>query len=174
MRFGELLMNYGECANEAGKTSEALNVLYQIRARAHILPGNGGNYGIAAVSTSDIRTAYINERQVEFAFENMRFNDLRRWKRYDILNRQGARHGLILTLNPGASLPLPTDNIITDAAVRSKFSIIYFDNVDFDAAFTFNLDLNHWFFPLNPTQIVLEPSNLPQNSEWGGTFDPLQ
>lgn len=174
MRFAELLMNYGECANETGKTSEALNVLYQIRARAHISPGNGGQYGVTAASTSDIRTAYINERQVEFAFENMRFNDLRRWKRYDILNSQGARHGLILTLNSGASLPLPTDNIMTSAAVRSKFSITYFDNVDFDPAFTFNLDQNHWFFPLNPTQIVLEPSNLPQNSEWGGTFDPLQ
>lgn len=36
IRFAEVLMNYGECANELGKTNEALDVLYKIRARAGI------------------------------------------------------------------------------------------------------------------------------------------
>jgi hypothetical protein len=173
MRFTELLMNYGECANETGNTAAALNVLYQVRARALIQMGSG-NYGITATSQSDIRTAYINERQVEFAFENMRFNDLRRWKRFDLLNKQGARHGLVIVLKPGQSLPLPLDNIITDPAVRAKFSAQYVDNLDGDPTFFFNLDLNHWFYPLNLNQIKLEPDNLPQNKEWGGSFDPLQ
>jgi len=173
MRFAELLMNYGECANETGNTAAALNVLYQIRARAKIQPGTG-TYGITATTQAAIRTAYIGERQVEFAFENMRFNDLRRWKRFDILNSQHARHGLIIVLNSGQTLPSATDNIRTNAAVRSKFSALYWSNTDNDPTYYFNLDLNHWFYPLNLSQITLEPNNLPQNVEWGGTFDPLQ
>jgi len=173
MRFAELLMNYGECANELGKSSEALDVLYQIRKRANILPGASNNYGVTASSQADIRTAYINEKQVEFAFESQRLPDLRRWKRYDILNSQGARHGLLLVINPTAPLPAPTDNIM-NAAVRANFSATYVDNLDGDPTFYFNLDLNHWFYPLNPAQISLEPANLPQNNEWGGSFDPLQ
>ncbi|HWW40968.1 RagB/SusD family nutrient uptake outer membrane protein, partial [Pedobacter sp.] len=173
MRYTELLMNYGECANEVGKLSESLNVLYQVRARAKISQGTG-SYGITAAGQIDIRTAYIKERQVEFAFENMRFPDLRRWRRYDILNTQGGRHGLVIILKPGQPLPSPTDNIITDPLVRAKFSAQFVDNLDGDPSFTFNLTLNHWFYPLNPSQISLEPENLPQNKEWGGTFDPLQ
>jgi hypothetical protein len=173
MRYAELLMNYGECANELGKPSEALSVLYQIRARANITPGPSGNYGVTAASQSDIRTTYMNERMVEFAFEGFRFNDLRRWKRYDILNSEGARHGLLPMLTYGAPLPSTTDNIMT-ASVRANFSMVYVDNLDGDANFVFNLNLNHWFYPLNPAQISLESSVLQQNNEWGGTFDPLQ
>jgi hypothetical protein len=173
MRFAELLMNYGECANETGNTAAALSQLYLIRARAGIKVGTG-NYGITAGSQSAIRTAYINERQVEFAFENMRFSDLRRLRRFDILNSQGARHILVILLNSGQALPLPTDNIIAQPTVRAKFSAQYIDNSDGDPAFFFNLDLNHWFYQLNPSQMSLEPANLPQNNEWGGTFDPLQ
>lgn len=173
MRFTELLMNYGECANETNNTAAALNVLYQVRARAHIQAGIG-NYGVTATSQSDIRAAYINERQVEFAFENMRFNDLRRWKRFDILNKQGARHGLVVVLKPGQALPLPLDNIITQPAVRAKFSAQYVSNLDNDPSFYYNLSLNHWFYPLSLSQITLEPADLPQNNEWGGSFDPLQ
>jgi len=170
IRYAEVLMNYGECANELGKTSEALNVLYQIRARAGIAPGANNTYGITATTQADIRTAYINERQVEFAFENKRLPDLRRWKRYDLLNSQGARHGLYLTINTGSTV-LPTETIMS-AVVRAKFKFNYIDNLDGDAAYKFALDLTHWFYALPPAQITKEPTQLPQNIEWGGTFDP--
>ncbi len=172
MRYAELLMNYAECANETGKGSEALNVLYQIRKRANISAGTG-NYGITATSQADIRTAIISERQVEFAFENFRMEDLRRWKRYDILNNQGARHGLYITLNPVASLPAEYQSVL-DPAVRANFSAVYIDNLDGDPSYKFNYDVNHWFYAIPPAQISIEPENLPQNIEWGGTFDPLQ
>ncbi|TAN01742.1 MAG: RagB/SusD family nutrient uptake outer membrane protein [Chitinophagaceae bacterium] len=173
MRYAELLMNYAECANEIGKSSEALNVLYQIRARANISPGPGGNYGITATTQADIRTAIMNERQVEFAFEGFRAEDLRRWKRYDILNNEGARHGLYVTLNPGAPLPTEQQSIL-DPAVRANFSAVYIDNLDGDPNYKFNYDLNHWFYAIPPSQISQEPAMLPQNKDWGGTFDPLQ
>jgi hypothetical protein len=79
IRFAEVLMNYGECANEIGVQSEALDVLYKIRKRANINAGNG-TYGVTATTQTDVREAYIKERFVEFAFENYRFWDVRRWK----------------------------------------------------------------------------------------------
>lgn len=172
MRFAEVLMNYGECANELGKTAEALSVLYQIRQRAGIAAGAGNNYGVTAASQPEIRDAYLAERQVEFAFENKRFGDLRRLKRFDLLNNQGARHGLYITLKTGETV-VPADNIMT-AAVRAKFTANYIDNLDGDAAFKFSFDLNHWFYPLAPANISQSKDVLEQNIEWGGSFDPLK
>ncbi|MBO9620153.1 MAG: RagB/SusD family nutrient uptake outer membrane protein [Niabella sp.] len=175
MRYAELLLNYAECANELGKSSEALGVLYQIRQRANISAGAGNNYGVTASSQADLRTAIINERQVELAYEGFRFGDLRRWRRYDILNNQGTRKAMLLMLNKGAALPANTDNIMT-ATVRANFSAVLLDNVDQNTSANqkYALDLNHWFFALNPAQISQEPDMLPQNKEWGGSFDPLQ
>lgn len=49
IRFAEVLMNYGECANELDKKTEALQVLYDIRKRAGI-QSTDGRYGITATS----------------------------------------------------------------------------------------------------------------------------
>ncbi|WP_140939376.1 RagB/SusD family nutrient uptake outer membrane protein [Sphingobacterium lumbrici] len=174
MRYAELLLNLAECANEAGHGSEAITALSAIRQRAGIAPGGDSKYGITAVSQVDIRTAIMNERMVELAFEGFRFSDLRRWRRYDILNSQGTRKGLFLMLNQGEALPGNTDNIMT-ASVRSKFSAVIVSNLDKTASadHSYNLSLNHWFNSLNPAQISIVPDELPQNKEWGGTFDPL-
>lgn len=173
MRYAEVLMNMGECANEVGKADEALQVLYDIRKRAGIEAGNSGQYGIIATSSSEIREAYIKERQAEFAFEGKRFDDLRRLKRFDILNDQGCRHGIYLVLKPDAPLPSKSETII-DPEIRKNFRLDYIDNLDGDPNYYFKLDLNHWFYPLNPNQISQSMNKLEQNNEWGGTFDPLQ
>lgn len=69
IRYTEVLMNFGECANEINKAPEALQVLKDVRQRAGIWAGASGNYGITATTQADIRTAYQNERFVEFCFE---------------------------------------------------------------------------------------------------------
>jgi hypothetical protein len=173
MRYAELYLNYGECANEVGgKTSEVLQVLKDIRKRAGITAGINGDYGITASTQSDFRTAIMKERQVELAYENFRWGDLRRWKRYDVLNAQGTRKLLILTLKQGAPLPGKTQNIM-DPAVRANFKFTYVGNLD-GAGYSYNVDLNHWFTALSPVNISTAPDQLQQNKEWGGTFDPLQ
>ena len=93
IRFAEVLMNYGECANELGKTTEAKDVLYQIRDRAGIEPGSG-NYGITATSVTDLREVYKKERFVEFCFEGKRMDDLRRWKMFGYL--RSLPNGMVL------------------------------------------------------------------------------
>jgi len=182
MRYAELLLNLAESANETGNGNEALTALFAIRQRAGITAGVNGKYGITATSQTDIRTAIMNERQVELAFEGFRLPDLRRWKRYDILNNQSTRKGLLLMINKDQvtygpngliTIPglLPTDNIM-NAAVRAKFSAVILENLD--KTQNYNLNLNHWFYAIPPSQISIEPDKLPQNKEWGGTFDPLQ
>jgi hypothetical protein len=78
LRYAEVLLNFAECANELGKTGEALEKVRSIRERAGI-ESNGGDYGISdSVSKELLRQIIMIERQVEFAFENKRYWDIRR------------------------------------------------------------------------------------------------
>jgi hypothetical protein len=173
IRYAEVLMNYGEAANElGGHQAEALDVLKQVRQRVGITAGGSGNYGITASTQAEFRDAYIKERQVEFAFENKRLPDLRRWKRYDILNSQVFKQTIYAVLNTGATV-VPSETIL-NSTTRAKFTAVFKENLDDDANFKFNLDLNHWFYAIPPSQIALSKNVITQNSEWGGAFDPLQ
>ncbi|GAB3932918.1 RagB/SusD family nutrient uptake outer membrane protein [Larkinella terrae] len=70
MRLGEVLLNFAEASFELGKpAAEALDAVNQLRTRA----------GVAKLTTID-RTKIRNERNVELAFENRTFWDLRRWR----------------------------------------------------------------------------------------------
>ncbi|MFB6320093.1 RagB/SusD family nutrient uptake outer membrane protein [Saccharicrinis sp. FJH54] len=78
LRYAEVLLNFAESANEIGKIDEALTEIRRIRNRAGIESGDG-DYGIPnSVSKEELRQLIMKERQVEFAFENKRYWDLRR------------------------------------------------------------------------------------------------
>lgn len=78
LRYAEVLLNFAECANEIGNINEALTEIRRIRERAGIEEG-AGEYGIpGTVSKEELRQLIMIERQVEFAFENKRFYDIRR------------------------------------------------------------------------------------------------
>ncbi|ULT40352.1 RagB/SusD family nutrient uptake outer membrane protein [Niabella defluvii] len=80
IRYAEILLNYAEALNETGATSKAYAPLQQIRERAGILPGTDGLYGMkAGMTVEEMRNFIQNERRIELAFEDYRFNDLRRW-----------------------------------------------------------------------------------------------
>lgn len=168
IRFTEVLMNMGEAANETGKSSEALQVLKDVRARAGIEAGSG-DYGLTASSQSGIRDAYMNERFVEFAFENKRWDDLRRWRRFDVLNQQVVRKGLVFTLMAGETAPKGFDNIDD---FWDKFSWEEID-VETGTGETFNIPDSYYFFGI-PESYINRDANLKQTIGWnGGTFDPL-
>lgn len=77
-RYAELLLNYAEAANEASinniAPNDAVDAINEVRNRAGMpsVP-----YGI---SQDEFRAKVRNERRVEFAFEEHRFFDVRRWK----------------------------------------------------------------------------------------------
>lgn len=172
IRYAEVLMNYGECANEIGKTNEALQILYDIRKRAGIESGSG-KYGITATTTDGIREVYIKERFVEFAFEGKRWGDLRRLKRFDIVNATKYRSALYPVLNDKKEADnFDWTNDMSDQEVRDKFHLVYIQNLDGEA-YSYKLDMNHWFYPINKEGLDRN-SKLEQNNEWGGIFDPLQ
>lgn len=169
IRFTEVLMNFGEAANEIGKTDEAMQVLKDVRQRAGIEAGIG-DFGITATGTDGIREAYISERFVEFAFENKRWNDLRRWRRFDILNDQVTRKGLKYSLNTGETAPKGYDNI-DDVWDRFSWNVV---SVEASAGEVFNLKDEYYFFGI-PENYTSKDVNLEQTIGWdGGTFDPLK
>ncbi|NLU90797.1 RagB/SusD family nutrient uptake outer membrane protein [Chitinophaga sp. Ak27] len=168
IRYTEVLMNLGECANEVGKSGDALDVLKQIRSRASILPGSGGNYGIKATSQEQIREAYKKESFVEFCFEGRRWNDLRRWKMFGYLNALPQRHGLGIALKPGQTgavgNPKADINVIWN---QFTYTVIPTDKQNFA------LKDQYYIYGI-PKKVLDGNPLLTQNNNWGGGFDPLQ
>jgi hypothetical protein len=81
IRYAEVLLSYAEATNEIEGTGVAYEQLKLIRKRAGIQPGADGLYGIPAnLSRDDMRKVLQAERRVEFAFEDHRYWDVRRWK----------------------------------------------------------------------------------------------
>jgi hypothetical protein len=68
-RYAEILLIAAEAAMELGQTDKALVYINQVRERA-------GIQALTSISLDDI----VQERRVEFAFENHRYWDLKRWR----------------------------------------------------------------------------------------------
>ena len=83
IRFAEVVLNLAESAIGINNLSEGKEYIKSIRARVGVT-NNDGDYGLATISSRDqLFAAVINERKVEFAYENKRFHDLRRWLLYN-------------------------------------------------------------------------------------------
>lgn len=97
MRYAEVLLNYAEAENEAaGPDASVYAAINQIRQRASVqqpllTPG---------LSQSQMRDAIRRERQVELAFEEHRFYDVRRWKIADVTENTPA-YGIDVTVSSG-------------------------------------------------------------------------
>lgn len=157
IRFAEVLMNEAEAANELGNTTRAYEVLKMIRQRAQIQAGINGLYGLTAgMSVAAMRSRLQQERFVEFAFEQKRYWDLRRWKLAGTVLNGVRRHGLA-----GSKL---TDNPLT----------FKYQQVDLDLQGDLVFKDYMYFAPISRSELQNNP-NLEQTKGWeNGTFDPLQ
>jgi hypothetical protein len=108
MRYAEILLEYAEARNEVEATPQAdvYEQLYAIRARAGIDAG-AGNYGLAPNMTqAQMRAVIQNEWRIEFAFEEHRYFDIRRWKIAETVMNQPrtgvsvVKNGGVYTYNP--------------------------------------------------------------------------
>jgi hypothetical protein len=82
LRYAEVLLNYAEAACMAGQMTEAVNQIKAVRQRA----GYTGDCGLDANLSSNqaaCMSAILYERQIEFAYEGKRFDDMRRWMLFD-------------------------------------------------------------------------------------------
>jgi len=76
MRYAEILLNFAEATNESiGPIDKVYQAVEAVRQRAGLRP-----YQLPLnLSQDSMRTAIQTERQLEFAFEGIRFFDVRRW-----------------------------------------------------------------------------------------------
>lgn len=98
-RYSEALLNYAEAMNEYldAPDQSVYDRLNQVRMRAM---GDAGKLEMGELDKVSMRKRIRNERRVEFAFEEHRFWDLRRWKvGMETLN--GPIHGIRIEKNGG-------------------------------------------------------------------------
>lgn len=120
IRYAETLLSFAESMNEAfgpdadnGYGLTARQAINAVRARAGVaMPP------VVATSQAAMRTAIKRERQVELAFENHRFWDLRRWRDAQTVLNQSLR-GMQISRNPTTSAavyrPVVLENRVFDA-----------------------------------------------------------
>lgn len=193
IRYAEVLLNLAESAIGIGKIAtgdEGYTGITAVRKRAGILAGANNLYGLnTGMSRAQLFDAVLFERKIEFAFEGKRFWDLYRWKRMSDL--QGwYRNRLRIVLKTGTGIPTaaalkdPTsasyrDIQNLDNMMANFFTTIRNNNHD-NSNSTTKLDANpinflstYYFFPI-PLAAITNNPNLQQNSNWGGSFNPLQ
>jgi hypothetical protein len=94
-RYAEILLNYAEAQNEAvGPDGTVYSAIHLIRQRAgmpDLTPG---------LSQSAMRDAIRRERQIELAFEEHRFYDVRRWQTANVVENAPAG-GIDVSLSGG-------------------------------------------------------------------------
>ena len=97
LRYTEVMLNFAEVATGAGHLSEAEEQLQLVRRAAgygatSAEQPNGAealgitytNYGLPDISSEEkMMAAILYERQIEFAYEGKRFDDMRRWLLFD-------------------------------------------------------------------------------------------
>lgn len=77
IRYAEVLLNFAEATNELdGATGPVYDAINAVRAR----PGIDMPPIPAGLTKDEMRIRIRNERRVEFAFEGMRYRDIKRWK----------------------------------------------------------------------------------------------
>lgn len=138
MRLAEIYLNYAEALNESNPgDADILKYINLIRNRAGI-PEYGG--GLPAPLGQDaMRQAIRRERQVELAFENNRFFDVRRWKIAET-TEAGPTYGL----NISADLP-------------DFYKVVSFESRVFTK--------KHYFYPI-PQSDINSDKKLVQNTGW--------
>jgi hypothetical protein len=136
IRYAEILLNYAEAQNEAvGADASVYAAINAIRTRV------GMPALTAGLTQTQMRDKIRHERRVEFAFEEHRFWDIRRWKiAATVLN--GTLHGVQGTIAAG---------------------VVTYKTVD---AATTKFDPNKgYLFPI-PLNEVISNKSMVQNPNW--------
>ncbi len=77
-RLAEMYLNLAECAWNLGKEEECRTYINKVRQRADVM------MPVVTESGESLYDRLVNEKRIEFAFEFMRYFDLRRWKLAEI------------------------------------------------------------------------------------------
>lgn len=175
IRYAEVLFNLAESANETGHSNESLAALVAIRKRAGILPGADNLYGLkAGMSRIEMRTAILDEKYIEFAFEGKRYWDLRRHRLFGTKLNGMHKYGMMATAVNGRTADQLTPADVSAAAAYSlvpeNFGYTVTELITSGPTVMVVPD-TYYFFPI-PLSYLDQNPNLKQNIGWGGTFNP--
>ncbi|GAA4199828.1 RagB/SusD family nutrient uptake outer membrane protein [Pedobacter jeongneungensis] len=138
-RYAEVLINYAEALNEeSGPTAEVYNAVNAIRLRAKmpVLP--------AGLSQAEMRERIRNERAIEFAFEDMRWWDILRWKKGPEIVAQ----------------PMEAMKVVKNANGSFSYNVIELP------AFKKVFNNNMYLYPIPRTEMNKTSGALKQNPGW--------
>lgn len=187
LRYAEVLMTLAETANMTGNQALAYQMLEAIRKRAGISANSDGLYGLApGMSQAQMETAILNEREVEFAFEGKRYDDLRRTRTFDQLNGT-SRKVFVLWFKPAYTVAkmeainaitglAPVDTINMDGADYTKYFNHTFQVLNSEPVI--NFPTTYYSYAIPSSDISKEPA-MQQTMGWlfaggAGTFDPTK
>lgn len=136
-RLAEIYLNYAEAEFELGHEDVSREYINKVRARAG-MPALD-----ASVTGETLRTRLYNEHRVEFAFEEHRYFDVRRWKvAEEIENRPAYGMEIIKNVNTGKKTYNPL------VIVKRSF------------------DKKMYFLPISTTEIRKNQGRMQQTSTW--------
>lgn len=144
IRYAGILLDYAEAENEVqGPLAQVYQVLYDLRQRAGIDPGDNGNYGLnPAMNQEQMRAAIHQERRIEMAFEQERYWDIRRWKTADSVYGQPVQ-GMDIQRTGNGELYYNVQNVFTPHFVAPQM----------------------YLYPLPYNEVVKNPA-MKQNPGW--------
>lgn len=191
LRLAEVMLNLAESANKTNRQSEAYDMLKLIRKRAGITAGSDDSYGLPlAAGVDQLDEAIFNERRIELAFEGKRYDDLRRTRRFHLLNG-GIRQMLEVSPKAPYTVAILEAKDANGVALRDKLNIEDSTTLggtvvpDYEKYFTtsvktmgtdlpINFQTNYYFYAIPTTNITKNPSML-QTEGWpGGSFKPTE
>jgi hypothetical protein len=174
------LLNLAESANKVDKTNEAYEQLKAIRNRAGIDPGTDNMYGLTVgMDKSQMHEAVLLERQIELAFENHRYWDLRRNRLFESKLNGTRRHGhytkILITRDELNDLKESMSATALVDHFKTNYTDYFRDSVMvLDLHFEIDWQPEYYFYAIHPDNIELN-TNLEQTLGWPeGTFDPLK
>jgi hypothetical protein len=138
-RYADVLLSYAEAMNEfSGPSTDVLAAVEKIRERAGLNPFTIN----AAILKDSLRALIRNERHKEFAFEEIRYWDIRRWKIAEHVYNDQPLHGISIT-QTGTGFLYNVVPVLTTAFNASKM----------------------YFYPI-PNAEIVSNENLRQNPGW--------
>lgn len=190
LRFAEVVMNLAECANMMGNQALTYQMLYAIRKRAGIV-NKDGFYGLPqGISTDSMETVILNEREVEFAFEGRRYDDLRRTRTFDKLNTS-YRMQMVISFNVAANKNYTAANFekLNTTTGAEYIDTVNVDGPDYTKYFVhsiqpltgdqpINFQTTYYAYGIPSSDISKQPA-MQQTLGWlyaggMGTFDPTK
>ena len=189
IRYGEVLLNYAEAMAELGRFDESIwnqtIAILRRRAGVNALPPVEADPYMQAVYFPAISDKYLleirRERGIELCYEGLRYDDLLRWKRGDLLEMSWK--GIYV---PGLDIPMDLDgngtpdvSFVLKSPQTATPGVFYFvidnkasrlsegvkGNILWREDETRVFDEKKYLYPISENDIILNPA-LTQNPGW--------